>query len=257
MRTNPQRIVRLLILLFVTLTLTTVESPAQIALRPSLGVQTMWFNGANDIKQPISPGADRELPLGGGMNGTHPGLQIQLDLFPSAESMFHFPIVLEAYSLVGKTTFAASPVSEPRKRRWLFRHSAEVYSVGAGFTMNFFEGLPTVYMSVLGKMNFIGSSELLSRIYFTDNNETVSERTVFPDSVSKTRFGGYIKVGAQVEFFEPLMLDFSFGYGALNIGGRETDPELQRNLLVVDNLRRDPETIVGYLGVGFGIIWKL
>ncbi|MCE7935577.1 MAG: hypothetical protein DYG96_13450, partial [Chlorobi bacterium CHB2] len=62
---------------------------------------------------------------------------------------------------------------------------------------------------------------------------------------------------SQVEFFEPLLLDFSIGYGALNIGGRDTDPATQRNLLVVDNQRRDPEAIIGFVGVNFSIIWKL
>lgn len=248
---------RLCLLILTVSALSISAATAQITVHPSIGVQTMWFNGANAIKQPISPGADRELPLGGGMNGTHPGLQLQLDLLPSSSSMFRFPILVEAYSLVGKTTFAASQPSEPRKKRWLFRHSAEVYSIGAGITVNLTESFPRPYISAVGKANFIGTSDLLSRIYYFDNNETVTERTVHPDTVGKTRFGAYIKIGTQLEFFEPLLLDFSIGYGALNILGKETDPEQQRNLLVVDNLRRDPESTVGYIGVGLSIIWKL
>lgn len=230
---------------------------AQWSARPSIGVQTMWFNGNNAIRQPISPGSDRDLPLGGGMNGTHPGLQLQLEFLPSNESAFRFPISLEAFSLVGKTTFAATPDVDQRKRRWLFRHSAEVYSVGAGVTYNLVDGLPSLYVSGQGKVNFISSSELLSRIYYSDNGSVIVERTVHPDTASKTRFGAYLEIGSQVEFFEPLLLDFSIGYGALNIGGRDTDPATQRNLLVVDNQRRDPETIVGFVGVNFSIIWKL
>ncbi|KXK55148.1 MAG: hypothetical protein IPM61_15825 [Chlorobi bacterium] len=232
-------------------------SNAQWSARPSIGVQTMWFNGDNAIRQPISPGTARELPLGGGMNGTHPGLQLQLDLLPSNESSFRFPISLEAFSLVGKTTFAATPDVDKRKRRWLFRHSAEVYSVGAGVTYNLVGGLPSLYVSGQGKVNFITSSDLLSRIYYSDNGSVIVERTVHPDTANKTRFGAYLEIGSQVEFFEPLLLDFSIGYGALNIGGRDTDPVTQRNLLVVDNQRRDPEAIIGFVGVNFSIIWKL
>ena len=251
--TLPRHLVFGLLLLIVG----AATSTAQWSARPSIGVQTMWFNGNNAIRQPISPGSDRDLPLGGGMNGTHPGLQLQLELLPSAESAFRFPISLEAFSLVGKTTFAANPDVDQRKRRWLFRHSAEVYSVGAGVTYNLVDGLPSLYVSGQGKANFITSSDLLSRIYYSDNGSVIVERTVHPDTTNKTRFGAYIEIGSQVEFFEPLLLDFSIGYGALNIGGRETDPATQRNLLVVDNQRRDPETIIGFIGVNFSIIWKL
>jgi len=258
MRTYLRRpTLRLCLLLLTASILPISAATAQVTVRPSIGVQTMWFNGSNAVKEPISPGADRELPLGGGMNGTHPGLQLQLDLIPDPTETIRIPFLIEAYSLVGKTTFAASQPSEPRKKRWLFRHSAEIYSIGTGITVNLTEGFPRPYISAVGKVNFIGTSDLLSRIYYFDNDETVTERTVHPDTVAKTRFGAYIKIGTQLEFFEPLLLDFSVGYGALNILGKETDPEQQRNLLVVDNLRRDPEATIGYIGVGFSVIWKL
>lgn len=256
-RMQKLTLARCLLLGLLLLFAATTASIAQWSARPSIGVQTMWFNGNNAIRQPISPGSDRDLPLGGGMNGTHPGLQLQLELLPSKESAFRFPISLEAFSVVGKTTFAATPDVDKRKRRWLFRHSAEVYSVGAGITYNLVGGLPNLYVSGQGKINFISSSDLLSRIYYADNLAVIVERTVHPDTANKTRFGAYLEIGTQVEFFEPLLLDFSIGYGALNIGGRETDPALQRNLLVVDNQRRDPEAIVGFVGVNFSIIWKL
>jgi hypothetical protein len=170
--------------------------------------------------------------------------------------MIRFPISLEYYDLTGKTTFSASNPSDVRKKRWLFRNSASIMSVGAGVTATFFK-FPSLYISAEGKLNYLPATDLTSRIYFVDNDETVREVTVHPSPEAQTRIGLYARVGTQLDFFEPFLLDVSIGYGALNIGGKETDPAKQRNLLIVDSERHDPEVTVGYIGVGFSVIWRL
>lgn len=227
-----------------------------LTLRPSIGVQTLWFNGDYPVRQDISPGNSRDLPLGGGVIGPSNGLRLQLELIPDVNGILRFPISAEAYFLSGKTTFAITRVNEVPTKRWTFTHTAQIFSAGAGVTALFFKLPTTLYFSAEGKVYYLPSTTLLSRIYNADTDETLEERELIPDPDNHLRYGAYVRVGTQVEFFEPLLLDFSVGYGGLNIWGKNTDPESQRNLMVVDP-RNAPETTLGYIGLGFSVIWRL
>lgn len=235
-------------------------SPATTAggltIQPAIGVQTMWFNGDYPINRDISPdGGGRDVPLGGGVIGSSNGLHLGLEVIPFRGSILRFPLSLEAYFLSGKTTFAASRLTDPVVQRLTFKHTGAIYSIGAGVTASFFT-LPSLYISAEAKANFIPSTKLVTRLYNAKTDETLREREVIPDSSAHTRYGAYIKLGTQVEFFEPFILDFSVGYGAINLWGKNTDPATQRDLLVVDQ-NPSPETTLGYIGIGFSVIWKL
>jgi hypothetical protein len=56
------------------LLLMAAPASAQFTVHPSLGLQTIWFNGDVPASQPISPGLSRDLPLGGGMMSTNNGV---------------------------------------------------------------------------------------------------------------------------------------------------------------------------------------
>jgi hypothetical protein len=231
--------------------------PAHLVIQPSIGVQTLWFNGDYPISRDISPesATDRDLPLGGGVLGSSNGLHLGLEVIPSSESIIRFPISFDAFFLSGKTTYAASRLTEHPVKRWTFTHTGNIFSAGAGITASFFK-LPSLYFSAEAKINYIPSTHLVSRIYNAETNETLSERDIIPDSSAHLRYGAYLKMGTQVEFFDPFILDFSIGYGGLNLLGKNTDPATQRDLMVVDP-RNTPETTLGYIGVGFSVIWKL
>lgn len=229
---------------------------AQFIVHPSLGVQSLWFNGDVPASQDISPGNDRTLPLGGGIKGTNPGGRLQIELIPDPNGMFRIPVSVEAFMLDGRTTFAASDPSDPRRKRLTFKNTATVISAGAGLTLSFFK-LPSLYVSVEGRVNYIGPTTFSATEYYMDNGEQISYNDVHPDSTGQTRIGAFIRVGTQVDFFDPFLLDFNIGYGALNVIGKVTDPAKQRNLLVVDTERHDPETTLGYIGVGLSLIWQL
>jgi hypothetical protein len=239
------------------LLLATVPTPlqAQFTVQPSIGLQTLWFNGDYPVRQPISPGVSRDLPLGGGVIGNSNGLHLQADIIPDPKGMFSVPVTLDAFFLSGKTTFAVTRILDKNPVRWQFRHSAQIYSIGTGLKASFFDG-PVLYFSAEGKLNYIPSTELTSRIYYTSNDETIEEVTLKPDPNDHLRGGAYIRIGTKLEFYEPVLIDFSIGYGALNLIGKETDPKISRNLLVVDN-RPTPEVTIGYIGIGLSIIWKL
>lgn len=232
------------------------SSPAgELELRPQIGLQTMWFNGDYPVRQDISPGSDRELPLGGGVLGSSNALRLGLEVIPSPTSIIRFPLTAEAYFLSGKTTFPLTRIGEKPTKRLTFTHTANIFSLGTGITLSFFKS-PTLYFSGEARMNYISKTTLTTRLYVADNDSTEYERSVSPDEAAHTRFGAYLKVGTQAQFFDPFMLDFSIGYGGLNIGGRNTDPATGRNLMVVDP-RNAPEMLLGYIGIGLSLIWKL
>jgi hypothetical protein len=235
----------------------TPTTPPHVMFHPSIGVQTMWFNGDYPISRDISPesSSNRDLPLGGGVLGSSNGLHLGLEVIPSRGSIIRFPLSLDAFFLSGKTTYAASRLTEHPVKRWTFTHTGNIFSAGAGVTASFFD-LPSLYISAEAKVNYIPSTHLTSRIYDAEADTTIRQVDVVPDSSAHWRYGAYIKVGTQVEFFEPFILDFSVGYGGLNLWGKNTDPATQRDLMVVDP-RNSPETTLGYIGIAFSVIWKL
>lgn len=247
---------RLLLILLVSMACFS-EGKAQFTVHPSLGVQTMWFNGDYPVRQPISPGISRDLPLGGGMMSSNNGARLQVELIPQPEGIIRFPLSVEYYDMTGKTTFSYSAPTETRKKRLLFRHEASLISVGLGATANFFT-LPSLYFGAEGKFNYIPATTLTSRIYYVDNDETIPNglQSIHPSPDPESRIGLFLKMGTQLDFFEPFLLDVNVGYGLVNMAGKDTDPATQHNLLVVDNQRHDPEVTIGYIGIGFSLIWK-
>lgn len=231
------------------------SAEAQVVIRPSLGLQTMTFNGDVPVSQPISPGPGQVERLGGGITGPQSGARLQFEVFDEESDLLRFPLSVEYYGLSGRTTFSLSTASIPRKQRLTFTHSANIASIGAGAMIVPFD-LPAPYLLAEMKFNYISENNLHSRIFYSDNNETVQENNVKPAN-SATRIGAYVRLGAQLEFFEPLLLDVSAGFGALNLFGKETDPATQRNLLIVDNQRIEPEQTISYFGLNLSLIWKL
>jgi hypothetical protein len=235
--------------------------PGAFISRPAIGVQTIFFTPDSPPAQPIFPADDRNL-IGGGFSSSNNALRLTLELIPNAEGMFRIPISFEAYQFIGKTTFSITRGRDKRKVRWLFRHTAEMFSIGTGVTAAFFSK-PNLYVTLEGRLNYLPPATFYNRQYYLDNNETVKdtsgrdlERAVTLDEEPMTRFGGFGRIGTQVDFFDPLLLDFSVGFGILNLFGKETDPKASRHILTLDT-RDAPEETIGYFGLALSVIWEL
>ncbi len=233
----------------------------RLTVRPMLGVQTMWFNGKYPASDHLFTIGSEDAPLGGGFKGPSNAVHLELELIPNSESIIRIPFSADAFFLKGKTTFAGSSIGALDPQRIYFRHTANIYSLGTGIRAAFFKS-PNLYVSAEGRFNYITSTELYSRVFYSRTDSTASELTLTPDPNDHIRLGAYVKVGTQVEFFEPLLLDFSVGYGALNLFGKETDPDKLRNLLVIEpqvqkRFKATEETTLGYIGVAFSVIWRL
>lgn len=235
--------------------------PGAFVSRPAIGLQTIFFGADSPPAQSLSPADDRNV-IGGGLSSANNALRITVELIPNAEGMFRIPISFEAYQFIGKTTFSLAPGKDKRKSRWLFRHTAEMFSVGTGVTAAFFSK-PNLYVTVEGRFNYLPPPTFYNRQYYLDNDETVltldgepAEGTVKLGTKSLSRIGGFGRIGTQVDFFDPLLLDFSVGYGVLNLFGKETDPQSSRHILTIDQ-RDAPEETIGYFGLALSVIWEL
>lgn len=229
--------------------------PGAFTTRPSIGLQTIQFPANTPASNPIHPEDDRSLGAGGGFSSANNGIRIQLELMPSAKGMFRVPLSFEAYQFLGKSTFVLTRYSATiRKQFVLTQHDATMYSIGAGVTAAFFDK-PNFYISVEGKMNILPTPTYYVRQYFVDTDETLADRRVDLYKESKTRFGGYARIGTQLDFFDPLLIDLSIGGGVLNLFGKQTDPKTQRNLLVVEPLP-EVEQSVSYFGAGLSLIYE-
>jgi hypothetical protein len=224
-------------------------------VRPSLGLQTLDFIGNPPAERAISPGDDRALPFGGGLISAHPGLRLQFEAFSSESDHLRLPVSFEYFSLSGKTTFVFGITQDNRVQRLTFKHTADIITGSLGLTASFFN-VPSVYVSGEVKAVQIFPTNLNRRSFIHDNDSTINS-TDIQISDAKFRIGAFAKIGTQVEFFEPLLLDFNVGVGALNLLLRDTDPETGQNLLVVENQYAAPEEIVKYFSIGMTVVWKL
>ena len=245
--------IRLLCLLLLGIGLTSTSS-AQVILHPSLGIQTFAFTGNALAAQPMAPNSDRALPLGGGLEGGQFGMRLQLEVMSDKDAILRFPISLEYFGLNGKTTFGVSSRQAVRKQRITFTHDASVLSANIGATAAFFDERK-LYISGELKGVYLPPTSLYTRLYYADNDSTVLDAEIEPFA-GAFRIGGFLRAGAQLPFFDPFLLDFNVGVGALNLLLKDTDPELQENLLVVEK-RTAEEGTLRYFSIGMSVIWKL
>jgi hypothetical protein len=230
------------------------SGPGAFVSRPSIGLQTIFFGKDSPPAISLSPGDDRDV-IGGGFSSANNAVRVVVELIPDANGMWRIPLSFEAYQFIGKTTFAVPIPNQNRKLRWLFRHDATMFSVGTGVTAAFFSK-PNLYINLEGKLNYLPPATFYNRQYYSDNNQTYREKEVDLQDEARTRFGGFARVGTQVDFFDPFLLDFSVGYGVINAFGKETDPVASRHLLTIDD-RSAPEGTIGYFGFGLSLIWEM
>ncbi|HVK40015.1 MAG TPA: hypothetical protein VNA88_15900 [Candidatus Kapabacteria bacterium] len=232
-------------------------SAAQFDTRPSLGIQTMLFNGDNQARRPISQGTDVMLAFGGGLSSANNGIRFGLEVVPDPEGVLRFPIVAEYYWFDGKTTFAV-PSNNRRVQQLRLHYTANMFSGGLGVTASFFnKAVASLYFSAEGRFNYFPSTTLTSRRFYLDNGELIgAERSITPDTEARTRIGAVIRMGTQADFFDPVLLDFTIGYGALNLGMKDTDPETQRDLLTAEPTLNTAERTLGFITFGLSAIWR-
>jgi hypothetical protein len=250
------RIVSRLLVLSVAL-LAAVPAAAQFGARPFVGIQTMIFNGDNQAQRPISQGTDETLPFGGGLTSANNGVRVGLEVVPDPEGILRFPIIAEYYWFDGKTTFAV-PSGNRRVQQLRLQYTANMFSGGVGVTASFFnKAVASLYVSAEGRFNYFPPTKLTSRRFYLDNDELVgTERTITPSSEARSRFGAIIRLGTQADFFDPVLLDFTIGYGALNLGGKNLDPATQRDLLTAEPTLQTPERTLGFITFGLSAIWQ-
>jgi hypothetical protein len=232
----------------------TLTATAQVILRPSLGLQTFAFTGDGLAAQPMSPASDRALPLGGGLEGGQFGMRLQLEVMSDVNAILRFPVSLEYFELNGKTTFGVSSRRTIRKQRITFTHDASIVSANIGATAAFFNERK-LYVSGELKGVYVQPTKLYTRIYYADNDSTIRDAEIEPFD-GAFRIGGFLRAGAQLPFFDPFLLDFNVGVGAVNLFLKETDPDLQENLMVIEK-RTAEEGTLSYFSIGISVIWKL
>ena len=162
-------IIRGAVLLLLLFTCQSIAS-AQVVIHPSLGLQTFSFMGEPLASQPMSPGTERALPLGGDISSAQAGFRLQAEIMGKKDAILRFPVSLEYWGMNGKTTFSLTTRSADRSQRLTFTHSASVMSANLGITAAFFDE-QKVYISGEVKGVYFPATSLQSRIYFADNDE--------------------------------------------------------------------------------------
>lgn len=230
---------------------------AQFAVRPVAGIETIVFNGDNQARRPISPGNDINASFGGGLTSANNAVHLGVELVPDPLGVLRFPVSAEYYWFDGKTTFYV-PSDDGRIRQLRLHYMANMLSVGTGIKASFFNGeKATLYFSGEGRFNYIPATKVTSRQYFLDTGEPATQEQSYVPSGALSRFGAVLKIGTQADFFDPVLLDFSIGYGAVNLAGKNTDVNTQRDILVAEPTLTSTERTLGFVCVGLTVIWTL
>jgi hypothetical protein len=245
------------IVVVVIASIASLPAQAQFEVRPTVGIQTIIFNGDNQARRAISPGNDVTQAFGGGLSSANNGAKVGIEIVPDPAGLIRIPISAEYYWFDGKTTFAV-PSTDRRVQQLRLQYSANMLSVGAGVKAAFVSALQTtLYLSAEGRFNYIPPTTLTSRRFYLDNGSLVSpELSIKPTTEAQSRFGAVVKFGTQADFFDPVLLDFSIGYGAINLGGKNTDPETERDILVAEPTLTSTERTLGYITVGLSVLWQ-
>jgi len=245
----------ILLILFLV-TVANINLSAQPVILPSVGLQTLTF--AVDTGHIL---VQKLHVLGANFSGPHNGFRLQAELLLDKNSIIRFPISLEGFFIHGVETQKALgppiPLTVSRGRVKIM-HDAMMFSgnIGLGLTWLRIKKYADFYATAEAKLNYLPPTTI-SASYFdasTDVEYQYKENTTHKDSWF--RVGSYFKGGIQVPFFEPLMIDFSGGYGFINLLGKYKE-EGQHTLFSVDRDVHEPETTIPYWGLGLSLIYKL
>jgi hypothetical protein len=234
---------------------TAIIAFSQPIILPSIGLQTLTF--AVDTGDVL---VKKINTLGGNLSGPHNAFRIQAELLLSKSSILRFPFSIEGFFLHGVETirYQGTPLPPDSKGRFQVNHNAVMFAgnMGIGITWLRLKNIADFYASAEGKVFYIPPSTLSARFY--DEATNTDYKTSSNDTHKDTwvRIGTYFKGGIQVPFFEPLMIDFSGGYGMINLLGKNKEAG-EHTLFSIDRAVHQPEQTIPYWGLGLSIIYKL
>ena len=203
-----------------------------------IGLTTSWLNGSNPASDIILP-KDTVHTIGGGFNGQQPGIALRGIFIMDPERRMRITTGLDYVWFTGLQRIEGSGYT------LYARHTLEIPTTVLGFEYAFMN-LPLanakLYGGVDARYSFITNGTFRRKIVYKliDNIDdvTISTKKSFG---TPSRFGAALKLGIEGELLDPVYVNISGAYGAINLIGRNnrrgelftptTDDETQESLL--------------------------
>ncbi|MBS1538605.1 MAG: hypothetical protein JST20_12750 [Bacteroidetes bacterium] len=194
-------------------------------IQVGVGLVTSWLNGANSASDIIFP-KDTVHSIGGGFNGQQPGIALRGIFIMDADRRFRITTGLDYIWYTGLQRIEGPGYT------FYARHTLEIPTVILGFEYAFLT-LPLanakIYAGVDARYSFVTDGSFRRRVVYK-NFDKIDDTTIaskpyygnqaYPQFETQSRLGASLKLGIEGELLDPVYVNISGSYGAINLVGR-------------------------------------
>jgi len=190
-----------------------------------VGLVTSWLNGANPASDIIFP-RDTVHSIGGGFNGQQPGIALRGIFIMDPDRRIRITTGLDYIWYTGLQRIEGPGYT------FYARHTLEIPTIILGFEYAFLT-LPLanakVYAGVDARYSIVSGGSFRRRVVYK-NFDKIDDTTIaskpfygnqaYPQFESQSRLGAALKLGIEGELLDPIYVNISGSYGAINLVGR-------------------------------------
>lgn len=217
-----------------------------------VGLTTSWINGTNPATDIIFP-KDTIHSIGGGFNGQQPGLAIRGVFIMDQERRMRITAGLDYIWYTGLQRIEGPGYT------FYARHNLDLPTVVLGFEYAFLN-LPLanakMYVGMDARYSILTNGDFRRKIVYklidVISDTTINTKESF--GAVQPRLGAAIKVGIEGELLDPVYVNISGAYGAINLFGRD---DKRGEYLTPTNLSEIKENILGNIFFTMMIQYRL
>lgn len=202
----------------------------------ALGLTTSWLNGANPAGATIFP-KDTINTIGGGFIGQQPGIAVRGLFIMDSARRFRVTAGLDYIWYTGPQRLEGAGYT------FTARHTIDVPTAVLGFEYAFLK-LPLanakIYGGIEARYAFVSDGTFRRKVVYKLVDKIQDE--TFSTKTDVQRLGAALRLGIEGELLDPVYVNISGAYGAVNLLGRE---DTRGELLTPTNLAEKQENILG------------
>lgn len=211
------------------------------------GLTTYWINGYNAGNQPLFP--DTAHVFGGGIYGQQPGISLRAIYMLDTNRKYRVTLGGDYLFLSGGQRM------EEKFFQLIGRHTMNILSLSGGFEYAFVT-LPLanakIYAGAEANCSFLENIEFQRRLYYKVFDTLIIQTPATKQSA--TRFGAAVRLGVEGELLDPLYVNMSIAYSAVNLFNRNDN---RGELLTPQRIGEIKESIVGNIFFSFWLQYRL
>ncbi len=225
------------------------QNPSKSSWYIAGGLTTLWINRDNAASKPIFPSNDTSFVLGGGIYGQQPGISLQAIYMFDSNRTYRMTFGGDYFFVNGAQRI------EQKYFQLIVWHSLNILSLSSGFEYSFATlslANAKIYAGLEGRASFIENTQFKRYLNYRDFDS--SETRLLNVKQPTTRFGATFRLGVEGELLDPLYVNMSISYNAMNLFNRNDN---RGELLTPNKLDEVKEHIVGNMFFSFWLQYHL